>query len=240
MQQSAFWRQCRAFGLAAFLLLPLPVFCDQAPSLTLVPTTTPGVPPATADAKTLVEYGRDRGGKGDLKNAMAAFNQAIAKDPKFEPAYYNRGYGYSLQDKWKEALADFDQAILLDPNDTHAYYQRGSLKGEHGDFDGAIKDFLSVIKIDPKIPAAYYNLGHVLYFKGNLDEAAKQVDHAIDLDPSTDYGYFIRGLILHAQGDKDGAIAAFQKSSTLGYPYGALWAWATQMETHRRASPSKT
>ena len=32
---------------------------------------------------------------------------------------------------------------------------------------------------------------------------------------------------------KAGAIAAFQKSSTLGYPYGALWAWATQMETRQ-------
>jgi lipoprotein NlpI len=233
MQQRTFWRHSQCFGLAALLLLPLPVFCDDTPSMTLITAPTESPPPATADAKTLVEYGRSRGIKGDLKSAIAAFNQAIANDPSFQPAYFNRGYAYMLSSRWQEALADFDHSLQLNPNDLHSYYQRGSLRGQLGDFDGAIDDFLAVIKLDPKSPAAYYNLGHVQYFKGDLDDASMQVDQAISLDPKTYFGYFIRGLVLHAQGDNPGAIIAFEKSSSLGYPYGALWAWAVQMGTHQ-------
>jgi lipoprotein NlpI len=180
-----------------------------------------------------VQYGRDRGTKGDVKGAMAAFEQAIQVDPKYEPGYFNRGYGYVIQNKLKEAMADFDQAILLDPTDAHAYYQRGCIRGMASDFDGAISDFNSVIKIDPKIAAAYYNLGHVEYFKGNLDDASSHVDTAINLDATSYFAFYIRGLILQAQGDKPGALAAFQKSASLGYPYGALWAWVIEMESRQ-------
>ena len=222
MQQTVSWKNWLFIGVLQVSLLAVPA-CGQSPDS----TTTP---PAGADAKSYVAFGITNGAKGDLPSAIKAFNQAISLDPKFAPAYYNRGFAYALQNKQDQAIADYTQAIQLDPNYKEAYYQRGSLQGQKGNFNDAINDFSSVIKIDPKYAPAFYNRGHVQYFKGDLDNAFDQINQALALNSSFPFAYFIRGLIRHAQGHREEALADFQKGSGLGFPYAAFWVWITEME----------
>jgi lipoprotein NlpI len=190
----------------------------------------PTAPAAGSDAKSYVDFGVANGGKGDLDAAIKAFDQAIAIDPKYAPAYFYRGLAFSSQNRPDDAVTNYSQAIQLDPNYKQAYYQRGSLRGEKGDFENAISDFSQVIKLDPKFAAAYYQSGHVRYFKGDLDNASDQLNQALALDPNFAFCYFIRGLIRHAQSHRMEATADFQKSSGLNFPYAALWVWITEME----------
>jgi len=231
MQQMASWKYWLFIGIIGISLPTVPAWSQQQ--------TPPTVPPPGADAKSYVEFGIANGAKGDLDAAIGAFNQAIMIDPKYAPAYYNRGLAYSLAIKPDEAISDYSQAIQIDPKYKEAYYQRGTLEGQKGNFDEAISDFSEVIQLDPKYAPAYYNQGHAQYFKGNLDGALGQLDQALSLDPQSPYSYFIRGLVRHAQGHREEATPDFQKSLGLGFPYAAFWVWITEMEGGQRGLARK-
>jgi tetratricopeptide (TPR) repeat protein len=198
------------------------------------PAAAPEAPGPNAGAKEYVDFGASTGARGDLDGAVAAFDSAISLDPKYAPAYYNRGYAKSLQDKTDEALENFDQAIQLDPNYRDAYYQRGNLKGQHGDFDGAIADFKQDVRIDPNFAPAYYSIGHVYYFKGDEEGALAQIEKSLTLNPRFSFCYFIRGLIRHAQGHRGDATADFQKSLGFNFPYAAFWLFICESENGQR------
>jgi len=201
----------------------------SAPASTPVPAPNPG-----ADAETYVKFGIANAAGGDLASAVAAFDEAIKIDPKYAPAYENRGKAKLFQYQFDEAISDFDQALQLDPSDQVAFYLRGSAKGQKGDFDGAIADFSHLIELDPKHAPAYYNRGHAKYFKGDLDGATADINQALTMDPNYPYSYFIRGLIRHAQNDRAEAISDFQKSAGFGYAYATFWVWIAQTENGQR------
>jgi len=204
----------------------------RAWSQEVAPAPAPG---ASADA--YVKFGVESGRKGDLASAIQAFSQAIKIDPKWAPAYGNRGYAYSLENKLDEAIADYDKAIQIEPKYQDAYYNRGTAKAQKAQFDAAIDDFNQAISLNPKYATAYYNRGHAKYFKGDLDGALADLNQAITLDPnspSSSVSYFIRGLVRHAQTDREGAVSDFQRSADSGFPYGAFWFWIVKMENAER------
>lgn len=187
-------------------------------------------PGPNADARAYVDFGANKGMRGDLDGAIAEFESAISLDPKYAPAYYDLGYAKALQNKPDEAMQNFGKAIELDPNYRDAYNQRGNLKGRHGDFDGAIPDFKEVVRIDPSYPQGHYNLGHVYYFTGDLTNSTKELDQALALDPKMAFTYFVRGLVRHAQGHNTDATADFRKSLGLDFPDAAFWVYICETE----------
>ncbi|BDC51939.1 membrane protein [Bryobacterales bacterium F-183] len=52
--------------------------------------------------------------------ALTALNQAIAKDPNFDPAYAYRGNVYALQGDMERAAADYKRAVELNPSNDMA------------------------------------------------------------------------------------------------------------------------
>jgi lipoprotein NlpI len=232
MQQMSFWKQGLLF--AAFLFCVAIVMSSNlhadnpAPAPAPLPAPGPG-----SDANSYVKYGMSNGAHGDIAGAITAFDEAIKIDPKFAPAYFNRGFAESLQHQGAEAIADYTQAIALDPNYKEAYYQRGSIEGQAAHFEDAARDFSAVIKIDPKYAPAHYNLGHVDYFQGNLDGAMSEVNLALSLNPRFPYSYFIRGLIQHAQGERSKALSDFRDSAGLGFAYGSIWTYVAEMEDNQ-------
>jgi len=248
MQQMSFRKQRWFIGAVALGMLAAPG-CSRKPEPAPKPestpapqstsTSTPSASSPDSNAASYVALGVADGSKGDLKAAIEAFGEAIRINPKFAPAYYNRGIALELQNKPDEAISDYDQVVQIDPSYREAYNQRGGLRGEKGDFDGALSDFDQVIKLDPSNAPAYYNRGHVLYFQGKLDNALTEINHALSLDPNHSSCYFIRGLIHHAQGHQAEALADFQKSAGFNFDYAALWVWISEMENGQRDLATK-
>ena len=63
-------------------------------------SAAPEAPGPNADAKAYVDFGVANGAHGDLDAAISAFNSAINLNPKFAPAYYDRGYANFLVYLW--------------------------------------------------------------------------------------------------------------------------------------------
>ena len=72
-----------------------------------------------------------------LAKAIADYTQAIRLDPKYIPAYANRGYVYYKLNDFERALADFDKILELDPNNADAKKSRDVILKSQSDEQAA-------------------------------------------------------------------------------------------------------
>jgi tetratricopeptide (TPR) repeat protein len=163
--------------------------------------------------------------KGDNRGALADYNQAIALDPKFAPAYNNRG---NLKaDKLNDvqgAFADYNQAIALNPKFADAYNNRGNLKADKlNDVQGALADFNQAIALDPKNVYAYTGRGTLKAEKLNdLQGALTDYNQVIAIDPKSANAYTYRGVLKYEKlNDVQGALADYTQAISLD-PKSAL------------------
>ena len=70
--------------------------------------------------------------------AIAEYDKAIELDPRYAPAYYNRGNAYYKLENVDQALADYDKAIELNPNYAPAYSNRGIAHRKLGNLGQAL------------------------------------------------------------------------------------------------------
>ncbi len=116
-------------------------------------------------AKSLNKQGIELAKKGELKQAMDYFNQAITIDGEFADAYANRGYGHFLQEKLEAAASDLSRAVELDPTNCVAYFHRAMVREDRGNLYGAIDDYDQTLECNPSQPAAHANRGLIRAFK---------------------------------------------------------------------------
>ena len=109
-------------------------------------------PPAALTAATDYfmqgDYDYDR---GDCTGAIAAYSEAISRDPTFAEAYNNRAYTYMTEQDYAHALPDLDRAIQLRPAYVHALMNRGDIYNYDYQIDRAraIADYDRVIALGP-------------------------------------------------------------------------------------------
>jgi tetratricopeptide (TPR) repeat protein len=120
---------------------------QTAAAATNTPTVTPtSTPTPTPNAETYFNRGMVHYEQGDLVQAIADFDQAIALDPQFA-GYYLRGRTHNELGNYVLAIADFDQAIALDPQSAIAYFWRGLAHVMNLDPERAIADLERALTI---------------------------------------------------------------------------------------------
>lgn len=85
---------------------------------------------------------------GNLDEAIAAFDRAIAVAPDLSVAYLNRGIAYERLGDRARAIADLDQAVKHAPKSARAYYNRSLILRENGDLRRANADASRAIDLD--------------------------------------------------------------------------------------------
>ena len=73
--------------------------------------------------------------------AIEAYTSAIALNPNYADAYYNRGTAYHNKGQYDRTILDYNKAIALDPNDAIAYHNRGAAYYMKGNMGRALSDF---------------------------------------------------------------------------------------------------
>lgn len=163
--------------------------------------------------------------KGDLGNAIADFDQAIALNPERASAYFNRGIARQDQGDLDATIADFNQAIVLIPDGLDkatVFKNRGNARYYQGDLDAAIYDYTKAITHNPTYAIAYYNRGNARYDLRDLDNAIHDYSQAIALFPDSidrAEAYNNRGFAHTAQDDLDAAIQDYDKAITLNHDH---------------------
>jgi tetratricopeptide (TPR) repeat protein len=154
-------------------------------------------------------------GKGQLDDAIACYQKAIALDPKLAMAHTNLGVALQDHGQVEEAIAGHQKAIALDPKDAPAHYNLGNALRAKGQVGDAIACYQKAIALDPKLAGTHLNLGVALYGKGQVDEAIACFKKAIALDPKLAMAHTNLGYALYGKGQVGDAIACYQKAIAL-------------------------
>jgi len=139
------------------------------------------------EQKGAFQQGIDAAYKGDYDSALARFAEAIRLDPKYVPAYVNRGDIYKNKGEYDRAIADYGESIRLDPGHVPAYINRGLAYAAMHNNDKAMADYNQAIQLDPKSRLGYINRGLLHEAGGDYQGAFDDFEKAIQLDSGDAY-----------------------------------------------------
>jgi len=120
---------------------------------------------------------------GNYEQALAAYQRAIALDPKYASPHNGMGNVYADLGRYDEALAAYQRAIALDPKYASPHNGMGNVYADLGRYDEALAAYQRAIALDPKYASPHNGVGNVYYRLGRYDEALAAYQRAIALDP---------------------------------------------------------
>lgn len=135
------------------------------------------------DATMLTKKGRQLAMKGDVKKAIAVFQDVLVLDPSLDLEPENEARKSHVQGllvegnkllstkQYEKAIETFTDAIEIDPNEAKTYHLRGQVYEVLGQYAQAIQDYTTSLERDPDNALAYKDRGHV-YFQLQQDKQA--------------------------------------------------------------------
>lgn len=171
---------------------------------------------ATLDAGAFDLYlkGRqhlDVGTKRDLQLALALFEGALARDPRYAAAhagvaeaaaaYYEY---YDRLESWLDrAVESALKALMYDASLGDAYAALALAYFNKGSFDDARAACQRAIELDPENWIGYWTLGRIHFVTGRTEEAIELLQRVIALNPEFYVGYFTLRMVCQATGRDD-------------------------------------
>jgi serine/threonine protein kinase/Flp pilus assembly protein TadD len=153
--------------------------------------------------------------KGELVEAIAAYEQVIKLNPKHSRAHVNLGEIYASRHDWDAAVECLREGLKLDPTDALGYTILADCLGQQKDFKGAIQNYHTAIALSNQNFKPYRNLG-LLWKEFHRDEPALiHLWHAAQLAPDDLMTARELGLLLIGTGDREGARPYLTRASSL-------------------------
>ena len=150
--------------------------------------------------------------QGNLQNALDLFSQALALNPKYAFAYYQRGLIYSNQKQFEKALQDYDQSLKYNPYFSKAYYQRGTVQKERNQIEKALTNYSEAIRLSPRSHSLYFSRGLLLQQKGDLDQALRDFKEVLSLVPNQTKAWFHCGQIEEIKENSTQALSYYSQA----------------------------
>lgn len=145
-----------------------------------------GATPSLQDGGGINVYYRDGARfalEGRLQEAVAAFRQAIAMNPKDGNAHYSIGNVYAELGRLDDAIAAYRRAININKKDVEAYNGLGIALHRQRRYDESVEAFERAAELYPKWAEPHFHLSQ-LYKQVGRDMAAQSAyDEAIRLRP---------------------------------------------------------
>jgi tetratricopeptide (TPR) repeat protein len=155
-----------------------------------------------------------------LTNAAAYFEQAIAKESGYAPAYAGLSNCYALMNGYSEmpredfanrAKSSAERALQIDPSLAEAHVALALIEQNHDwQWEAAEKEFQQAIALNPNYATAHHWYAEHLGYRGRFDEAFKEIELARRLDPLSLIIAADRGMLLYYARRYDESMKQFQ------------------------------
>jgi tetratricopeptide (TPR) repeat protein len=151
---------------------------------------------------------------GRHDEAIAKFQEVIAKVPNCVDCYYNIGVSQMAKQQFTEAEASFKKAIELKPDNADAYTALANLYNSQKKFDLAAEASSNAAKYSSGggggNAEASYNQGVILFNAGKFAEAKTQFEAATKTDPNHAMAQYQLGMTSLNLGQIPDAVAALE------------------------------
>jgi serine/threonine-protein kinase len=162
----------------------------------------------------------EKGSEGQVQS-IELFEQVIAKDPAFAPAYAGLGAAYAVRssvfvvdhprDELTQMRAAAQKAIQLDPLLAEAHDALGMAYARDGQWERAEKSFRQAIELDSNRALTYSHFAvWLLWVLGRVDQAVDQLRLAEKTDPLAPVVHQNLALVLLSAGRFDEAASLCQ------------------------------
>lgn len=150
------------------------------------------VDPKTYELCLLGRFHWNKRTAADLAKSADYYQQAIARDPNYAPAYAGLANAYALiptydsvamQETYAKATAAARRAIELDRGLAEPYATLGIIELGDGGWRHAGSDLQHALELDPNLAAAHQWLAYYLLFSGQINDALAEIESARQLDP---------------------------------------------------------
>jgi tetratricopeptide (TPR) repeat protein len=119
-------------------------------------------------------------GLAEYDKEIAAYEQALAIDKNFAPAYQSLGYIYRWKNQYDKADANFQEYLKLNPKEPSAHVNLADLYRKMGKFEDALQHYKEAVQIDPLFREAQLKVGTTLAFTGKCEEARQALQKIMD------------------------------------------------------------
>jgi Flp pilus assembly protein TadD len=143
-----------------------------------------------AQAKVLLEKGKQFYRDDQDTEAVDAFQQAVKLDPDLAEAHFRLALSYEALDKREDAEAQYEKAVKAykkhldaNPDDAEAHYNLGQAYANLGNYSEAIRSYRQATKLKTDDPGFYYDLGVAHTKLAQYDVAAAAFSKALEIDP---------------------------------------------------------
>src|SRR4028119_1174090 len=126
---------------------------------------------------------------GQIKDAIASFQQAIPLAPSSTWSYYYLGLALDKDGQLEGATSQFKKAIELDPELIWAHHFLGETLVKLGRLEEAVGEFKRAIALKPDLSWSYHHLGETLYKLEQWDESIINLQRAIELNPDFSWSH---------------------------------------------------
>lgn len=180
--------------------------------------------PSTPDEKRRFFDVLDRASKlriaGELAQAIAAYEQALAMWPAHEDALYNLGNCWLGLGKRREARAAYERLVSFHPRSSRGWMQIGSLSLADADGPGAALDaaeraFRTSHEINAEESGPVVQLGVCAIVRGDLASADEWLADALVLNATSVEATYFRARIAWLRGDAERARELLAKAHEL-------------------------
>ncbi len=160
----------------------------------------------------------------ELRNAIAHYQEALRREPRYAAAYAGLADAYGLLSNYAaaevppgaagEAVA---QALAFGDTLAEAHTSKASLLMDEWNWHEAEKEYKRALALNPSYATAHHWYGLLHAIEGRFEEARNEVERARDLDPLSLGPHHARGVVLYFAGDTKGALAQLHRTLEL-YP----------------------
>ncbi len=168
-----------------------------------------------------------RGGKEDLEKAISTFEQVLAIDPEYAPAWVGLSWAYEYQrragilpEEQGVALARdaAERALAIDDNLALAWSTLSYIRKKYDwDWEGAEAAMDKALQLEPNNTDVFLGLGSVASTLGQLDKSIELLERATMLNPLGLDGLLSLGFRYRVRGRYDEALELCQRVLVL-YP----------------------
>jgi predicted membrane-bound spermidine synthase/tetratricopeptide (TPR) repeat protein len=123
--------------------------------------------------------------KGEMRDAIAEFGDALRIDPESALTHWHLGAALAAAGVRDEAISHLRRSVQIDPGNGEVHYDLARmLLGSRRDAD-AVDHFRVALRLMPNSAEAHTGLGLALASQGKVDEAVDQFQLALTLNPES-------------------------------------------------------